>query len=178
MKISTLAQQLINTYQRGFPLCSRPFLQLAEQFNVSENEVINCLEQLEQSGVLSRLGAVFNHQQAGASTLAALKVSAQKLDKIAAIVTSFTGVNHNYAREHEYNLWFVITASDQSQLEQTIVAIEQATQYQVLVLPMEKSFHIDLAFTIDFEHENKQNAAVKNNATLRVDSLIDQGIKV
>jgi DNA-binding Lrp family transcriptional regulator len=153
MKVSLLAQQLINTYQRGFPLCSRPFLVLAKQFSVSENEVINCLKQLEKNGVLSRLGAVFNHQTAGASTLAALKVPAQELDKIAEIVNSFTGVNHNYAREHEYNLWFVVTASDQSTLQQIITEIEITTQYEVLVLPMEKSFHIDLSFAVDFKHD-------------------------
>jgi len=168
MKISWLAQQLINSYQRGFPLCSRPFLKLADEFNVSENDVINCLEQLQQSGVLSRLGAIFNHQKAGASTLAAIKVPEHKIDEIAAIVNSFTGVNHNYAREHVYNLWFVVTASCHDKLKHIISAIEKATQYQVLVLPMEKSFHIDLSFAIDFGHNPKVKKARYNSAEVTV----------
>jgi siroheme decarboxylase len=150
MKITLLAQQLINAYQRGFPLCSRPFLQLAEQFAVSEQAVITCLEQLLQSGVLSRLGVVFDHQQAGASTLAALSVTDESLDRVAHLVNQFSGVNHNYVREHYYNLWFVVTAPSSDILQQTLSAIEVATQCEVLILPMERSFHIDLAFTIDF----------------------------
>ena len=89
MKISLLAQQLINAYQRGFPLCSRPFLQLAEQFKVSEQAVLSCLEQLLESGILSRLGVVFDHKQAGASTLAALSVTDGNIDDVAHIVNQF-----------------------------------------------------------------------------------------
>ena len=163
MKVSLLAQQLINAYQRGFPLCSRPFLQLAEEFEVSEDEVINCLAQLEESGILSRLGAIFNHQQAGASTLAALKVPSEKLDSIADIVNGFSGVNHNYAREHEYNLWFVVTASNQAKLAQMIAEIEQATGFEVLVLPMEKSFHIDLSFKVDFNPLDKSKTTTTDS---------------
>jgi len=159
MKVSLLAQQLINAYQRGFPLCSRPFLQLAKEFEVSEDEVINCLTQLEESGILSRLGAIFNHQQAGASTLAAINAPSEQLDTVADIVNGFSGVNHNYAREHQYNLWFVVTASNQVNLAQMIAEIEQATGFEVLVLPMEKSFHIDLSFKVDFNAQNKSTVS-------------------
>jgi len=150
MKISLLAQQLINAYQRGFPLCPKPFLHLAEQFEVSEQAVLSCLEQLLESGVLSRLGVVFDHKQVGASTLAALCVTDEKLDYVAHTVNQFSGVNHNYVREHHFNLWFVVTAPNADILQQTLTAIEKSTQCEVLVLPMEKSFHIDLAFPIDF----------------------------
>jgi len=161
MKISLLAQQLINAYQRGFPLCSRPFLQLAKQFEVSEQAVLSCLEQLLDSGVLSRLGVVFDHKQAGASTLVALSVTDDELDNVAHVVNQFRGVNHNYVREHHYNLWFVVTAPNADSLQQILTAIEQASQCELLVLPMEKSFHIDLAFPIDFARHSDDFAVLE-----------------
>ena len=111
IEFDSLSQQIINTYQRGFPLCSRPFLQLATEFNVSEQEVIDCLERLKAQQVLSRLGPVFNHMQAGASTLAAIAAPVDKMNQIAAIINKSPQVNHNYAREHDYNLWFVVTVT-------------------------------------------------------------------
>ena len=151
IEFDSLSQQIINTYQRGFPLCSRPFLQLATEFNVSEQEVIDCLERLKAQQVLSRLGPVFNHMQAGASTLAAIAAPVDKMNQIAAIINKSPQVNHNYAREHDYNLWFVVTAATESELTQAIKDIELATGYPILVLPMERSYHIDLSFKVCFK---------------------------
>ncbi|SFC88120.1 Lrp/AsnC family transcriptional regulator [Pseudoalteromonas denitrificans] len=152
---SKLTQQLINAYQRGFPLCSRPFLQLANEFNTTEQTVIDCLNQLKQTGILSRLGPVFDHKRAGSSTLAAISVKENKIDEIANLVNEFEQVNHNYAREHKYNLWFVVTGANRIAVYQTIKEIEQATQHEVLVLPMEKSYYIDLSFDVSFNQHQK-----------------------
>lgn len=70
---------------------------------------------------------------------------------MAGIVNQFEQVNHNYAREHEYNLWFVVTANDAVALEYTLMEIELLTGLPVLVLPMEAAYHIDLGFNIDFQ---------------------------
>jgi len=156
MQLDILSQQIINAYQRDFPRCSRPFHVLAERFGVSEQAVIDCLNALDRQQVLSRLGPVFDHKKAGASTLAAIAAPAAEMDEVAAIINNFEQVNHNYAREHDYNLWFVVTAADQGALEQAISEIEVATGFDVLVLPMEKSFHIDLSFDVCFKPNNLQ----------------------
>lgn len=156
MEFDLLSQQIINAYQRGFPLCSRPFLQLAQEFGVTEQQVISCLESLKQQQVLSRLGPVFDHQQAGASTLAAIAAPPDKIDQVAESINQFEQVNHNYAREHEFNLWFVVTAPTSDGLSQAIADIETATGYPVLVLPMEKPYHIDLSFDVCFKTDIKQ----------------------
>lgn len=148
--LTLLEQNIINQYQKGFPLCSRPYKVIANELNSTEEEVLSAILKLDDAGILSRIGPVFNHKKAGSSTLAALAVPEESLDEIAEIVNQFEQVNHNYAREHSYNLWFVVTASDDEALVQVIEQIEQLTGYQVLVLPMEASYHIDLAFNINF----------------------------
>ncbi len=149
-KVDSLSQQIINAYQKDFPLCSRPFLQLAERFNVSEEQIIERISLLQEQQILSRLGPVFNHMQAGASTLAALAVPAERLDEVADMVSQFKQVNHNYAREHQYNLWFVATAANEKMLKQCLTHIHRETGFEPLILPMEQSYHIDLGFEVDF----------------------------
>ena len=148
--LDNLSQQIINAYQKGFPLCNRPFLELANRFNSTEKVVIECFQNLQEKQVLSRLGPVFNHQQAGASTLAALAVPEAQIDEIAKIVNQFTQVNHNYAREHSYNLWFVATATNDDALQQCLTHIHRETGFKPLILPMEQAYHIDLGFNIEF----------------------------
>jgi len=157
MMLSPLQQQLINRCQRGFPLVSSPYAHLAKELGSSEDEIINALKELKQADILSRLGAVFDHKKAGASTLAALSVPEEDLEYVAEIVNKFDQVNHNYAREHDYNLWFVVTAADDFTLKRVLTRIEQLTGLQVLVLPMEKAFHIDLSFQVDFDAPQKHS---------------------
>jgi DNA-binding Lrp family transcriptional regulator len=153
MKFSLLEQQIISLYQKDFPLCSSPFLAMAKQLNCSEQLVISTLEKLQKNQVISRVGAVFDHKKAGASTLAAIAVEPEKIDQIAALVNAFEQVNHNYAREHQFNLWFVVTAANETDLNTVIKQIEQITGYSVLKLPMERAFHIDLSFAVDFTEQ-------------------------
>lgn len=151
--MNTLCRQLIDRYQKGLPLTARPYQTMADELGVSEDEILAALHELQQQRVISRVGPVFDHRKAGASCLVAMSVPEPRLDELAAQISRFAGVNHNYAREHRYNLWFVATASDQTGLQQLIDAIEQATGYGAMRLPMERSFHIDLGFSIDWEKQ-------------------------
>jgi len=173
VNISQLQQDIINNSQKGFPLTHQPYKTIAEQLaqvniTTSEIEVFQAINELNNVEVLSRVGPVFDHKKAGASTLAALAVPPKKLDKIAGIVNQFEQVNHNYGREpylqkQKYNLWFVVTASDMVALNSTLANIELLTGLPVLILPMEASYHIDLAFSINVTGKESPTSNQKNN---------------
>lgn len=146
--LDALDRHLIDAYQRDLPLCERPFAAMAERLGVSEAAVLSRLERLAAEGVLSRVGPVFDHARAGASLLAAVAVPEAERDAVAARISDYSGVNHNYAREHRYNLWFVMTAADESQLAARLDALEAELGHAVLRLPMLEAFHIDLGFPI------------------------------
>lgn len=146
--MNLLEQQLIDEYQKGLPVCSRPYLAMAKRLNSCESDVVSALSRLKESGMLSRIGPVFNHKKAGASTLAAMAVPEDELAVVAERINAFEGVNHNYAREHTFNLWFVVTAPDQDQLQTALKAIELSCGYNVMSLPMVKSYFIDLGFKV------------------------------
>ena len=110
--------------------------------------VLGGLEKLRREGKISRVGAVFAPKRIGASTLAAMAVPPEQLDAVAAAVNRFPEVNHNYEREHRYNLWFVVTAGSEGRLQATLGAIEKAAGYPLLPLPLLEEFHIDLGFSL------------------------------
>jgi DNA-binding Lrp family transcriptional regulator len=146
--LTALEKCLLNEYQRGFPLCPEPYAEIAAQLGVSEADVILTLESLQRRGFISRVGPVFTPQRAGASTLAALAVPEDRLESVAGQISAYAEVNHNYQREHAWNLWFVVTAPDQQRVEQVLADIEAVTGLPVLNLPLQRAFYIDLGFPL------------------------------
>lgn len=148
--LTELDKKLLNDYQKGFPLTSTPFLDIADQFGVDEKLIIDRLSVLQNKGLISRIGPVFKVNGVGVSTLAAMSVPEERIKGIADLVNSYDEVNHNYEREHEYNLWFVITADNEMQLGHVINDIEYRTGIKVLMLPMLEDYHIDLGFKLQW----------------------------
>lgn len=151
MRLDATDQQLINFFQRDLPVCERPYEAMSRQLGIAEDEVIQRLQSLQDNQVLSRVGPVFEHSQAGASLLAAVAAPHEQLDLVAARINRAPGVNHNYAREHTYNLWFVMTAPDEETLDERLDELEHQLRLPILRLPMVQAYHIDLSFEIDWE---------------------------
>lgn len=147
-----LVQQLLNEYQHDFPLSPTPYADMAEKLGISEQAVIDLLSVLKQKNILSRVGAVFRPNRVGASTLAAMAVPEHRLEEVADIISSYSAVNHNYEREHHFNLWFVATAENTERLNAILEDMEQQTEVRILSLPMEKDYHIDLGFPLQLIH--------------------------
>jgi siroheme decarboxylase len=155
---SILEQHLLDDFQRDMSLSATPFADIAEQLNVSEEEVIKTTQSLQERGVISRVGPVFRPNRIGVSTLAAMSIPEDRIECIARIVSAFPEVNHNYQRDHEFNLWFVVTASSAEHLDIVLYEIEQHTEYPLMSLPMLEDYFIDLGFKLAFQDENKSKA--------------------
>ena len=139
---------LVNDWQRGFPLVSRPYAELAHNLGVSEAEVILRLKGLAGAGTVSRIGAVFQPHALGWSTLGAVSAPENRLEDVAKVINGFPEVNHNYEREHAFNLWFVATAPSRERIAEVLTEIGRAAAGPVLDLPMLENFHIDLGFDL------------------------------
>jgi len=150
LTLDEIDRRLINDFQSGFPLVPRPFSDIASRLGVKEAEVIARLERLEAAGAVSRVGPVFRSRRVGTSTLAAMAVPPGRLAEVAELVNGFTEVNHNYEREHRFNLWFVLTAADEERLAEVMGEIEERSGIEVLDLPMLEEYHIDLGFPLQW----------------------------
>jgi DNA-binding Lrp family transcriptional regulator len=165
VQFSDAEKQLLNDFQRDFPLTHSPFDLMATRLGITEDEVITTLLRFQQEGLVSRVGPVFSPNRIGKSTLAAMAVPEERLEEVAALVSSFDEVNHNYEREHRFNLWFVATAQNQGQLDSVLEDIESRCGIAVMSLPMLDSYHIDLGFSIDWDHPHGGQTAGKQRHT-------------
>jgi DNA-binding Lrp family transcriptional regulator len=147
-EFSPLEQRLLNEFQHGLPLTPEPFADIARQLGVYQTTVLETLKRLQTEGVISRVGAVFHPNRIGASTLAAMAVPEAELEAVADRISRFAEVNHNYEREHEFNLWFVVVADDEARLREVLAEIESHCGYPLLDLPLQNEFFIDLGFDL------------------------------
>lgn len=146
--LSPRAREILSRYQHGFPVASEPWRVIADELGCSYAEVCAARQEIEHSQLVARLGAVVRPGAVGASTLAAMRVPASKLDAVADIVNGYREVNHNYAREDEWNLWFVVTAPDEPRLQTVLHEIEQKAACPLLDCRLQKPYHIDLGFPL------------------------------
>ncbi len=151
--LSDLQKKLLNDFQRNFPLTPEPYAAIAKQLDVSEDAVLAALNELDEKQCISRIGAIIPPNQIGVSTLAAMSVPENELERIAAQINQYIEVNHNYEREHEVNLWFVLIAQHAAHLDEVITSIENETGYPVLRFPLIKEFFIDLSFHLDLSND-------------------------
>jgi len=139
---------LIDEYQSGFPVTERPFRALAADLGIEERDALDRVGRLRERGIFRRFGAVLNPPVIGSSTLAAVKAPADRFDEIAETLNGYRQVNHNYRRDHEWNMWFVVTASDRATRDDILTDIEERTGCTVLNLPMLTDYYIDLEFPV------------------------------
>lgn len=138
---------LLDIVQQSVPLVSRPFSEIGRQLGIGEDEVLSRLRRLLATGVLRRIGPVLSLKAAGGErTLAAMRVPPERLEEVAALVNNFEAVSHNYEREHEYNLWFVVSSDDPAEPARVLREVEAQTGLPVLDLPSLAEYHLGVRF--------------------------------
>jgi len=139
---------LIDGWQSGFPVEQDPFETVGADLGIGAEEVLERVQRLYDEGIFRRFGPVLNPPVIGSSTLAAVRAPTDRFDEVAEVINGYRQVNHNYARDHEWNMWFVVTAGSRERRDAIIAEVESRTGLDVLVLPMLTDFYIDLEFPV------------------------------
>ncbi|WP_396611714.1 Lrp/AsnC family transcriptional regulator [Haloferax sp. S1W] len=155
---------LIDDYQSGFPVEARPFRAVAADLGIDEADALARVRRLREQGIFRRFGAVLNPPVIGSSTLAAVSAPEARFDEVAEVINGYRQVNHNYRRDHEWNMWFVVTAGSRETRDRILTEIEERTGCAVLNLPMLTDYYIDLEFPVmnedRFARESLEQTAV------------------
>lgn len=155
--MNELDQKILAIIQDGFPLAERPYAVLAEKLDSDETTVFDTVERLRASGVIRRIGGVYDSKNLGfISRLCAGTVPASlqdfssephdetPMEKFAAVVMSEPAITHNYIRSHEYNVWFTVIAENETAIETIVKRICAKTDlHDVHVLTATKKFKIN-----------------------------------
>ncbi len=148
--IDNINKILLNNIQINFPIDSRPFQIVAVKLGLTEEEVINRIRQMKEEMLIRRIGGNFSPDKLGYySTLCAARVPEEKIDFFTKTVNSYSGVTHNYQRDHGYNIWFTFIAPSVAIIEKSLKDISDATQVEpILNLPATKVFKISANFKV------------------------------
>ena len=143
--MEALDQKILEIVQDGFPLEERPYAALGRLLGVSEEETFDSVEGLRKSGVIRRLGGVYDSRRLGyISRLCTGVVSEDKLEGFAAAVDKIPAITHNYVRSHAYNVWFTVIARSESEIQETVRGLEAETAlHDAHVLSASKMFKIN-----------------------------------
>jgi DNA-binding Lrp family transcriptional regulator len=156
MSVPSLVDQtdlaILNALQDDLPLVSRPWKTIADRLNITETEIICRMKNLEDSGTIRGISPVLESRSLGlhAATLVALHVPDERLDEIAAVISSYAEVSHNFQRDHYYSLWFTIAAQNEEGIQRVLHEILQQTGIpasNVLDLPTTKKIKINVRFS-------------------------------
>ena len=140
---------IINGLQGGFPICERPYAEAAQRLGIDEDELIQRLDKMLSEGFLSRFGPMYHAERLGGGlTLAAMAIAEQDFERVAEQVNAFPEVAHNYEREHELNMWFVLATETPARIGEVLGEIESQTGYPVHNMPKLKEFFIGLRFDL------------------------------
>ncbi len=138
-----LARDFINRYQGGFPLCARPFQEVAERLGTDEQTLIETARDLLDTGVLSRFGPLYDAERLGGCfTLAAMAVPEPEFARVAALLAERPEVAHNYRRDHQLNMWLVLATASEPALHQSVRAIQALTGLQIYDFPKLAEYHL------------------------------------
>ena len=166
LALSKLDRDFINNFQGNFPLLERPFLSAAEQLNCSEDELIETVKKLKSEKTLTRFGPLYDAAELGGGlTLAAISVPQERYEIVTEIVNTYPEVAHNYKRDHELNMWFVLATETPVELDQVLSSIEKTTGLTVYNFPKQQEFYIGLWLHL---------SADGKNTTVPVPAQIDQ----
>lgn len=147
-ELSDFDRFLINNLQDGFPLSSAPFDELAAQWGCEAEDIMSGVESLLQRGVITRFGPLFNIEHlGGVFSLCALQVGEEEFDAVTEMVNSYPQVAHNYRRDHDFNMWFVLATETGEELDAVFEEIVSRSGCPGLNLPKEQEFYVGLRLT-------------------------------
>jgi|TARA_B100000315_G_C14519243_1_gene560704 DNA-binding Lrp family transcriptional regulator len=125
MQLSEVDRKILNHIQEDVPLVSKPFEFLADKIGISEDLLLEKIEEFKSNGVIRMYSAGLNHKKLEfKSTLIAVRVPAAKVEDIADYLAQHVEVTHCYLRDGEFNLWFVFLYREDSDLVRVLEKIE------------------------------------------------------
>ncbi len=160
-----MKDEILYRVQKNFPLTKKPFEHIANELNITEDEVIRILQEEKQNNIIRQTSAIFDTKKLGyKSSLIAFEIKEEDIDDAVLILNSHPGISHNYERNHSYNIWFTlaIAPNSKSNLEETVELLSKLTKAQdYIILPTLKLFKISVKLDTTNKQDKKEKVAKK-----------------
>ena len=158
-ELDAIDKEILNDIQWSFPLVERPFLEMANKYQLKEEEVLDRTQRLKDIGIIRQISAIFDTRKLGyKSALVAFSVDKNKIDYVANEINKHPGVSHNYERNHEYNVWFTLAVSPDADMKTDLdkmASLDGVLKYRVL--PTLKMYKIGVKLDMVNDDPEKPN---------------------
>lgn len=118
---------IIKSTQTGIEICTRPYLKLAEDLGVSEDEICRRLEKMYQVNFIRKNAIATNHYKLGyvLNAMTVWEIKEGYLDTVGEIFKSLGFASHCYERPKipphwNFNLFAMVHAKNVEQMESQI----------------------------------------------------------
>jgi siroheme decarboxylase len=143
---------ILDALQDDIPLVRRPFAAIAQRLGIPEQVLLDRLKRLQEEGIVRGISPTLESRHMGlaAATLIALHVTEERVHEIAAIISSYPEVSHNFRRDHYYALWFTLSGKNEEAIQSVLAEILQRTgipDTDVLNLPTVRKLKVNVRFS-------------------------------
>ncbi len=168
MLLDSIDKKLINLVQMEFPLKPSPYRELGLKLGFNEDEVIRRIGQLKVNNIIRQISPVLDTRRLGyGTTLVAMRVAENQLDKAAQLLIDHPGVSHGYERDHHFNLWFTLAIPPGADMESELEKLTRSIGAEaVFALPAVKVFKIRAYFDMDGEGQGETGTLMQPSSTL------------
>lgn len=142
-------RKILNLIQEEFPLDPHPFAEIGKQTGIDEQEALERVRRLKDTGIIRRIGVVFDPKKLNySSILCGVHVDEGKLMDVVEAINRHTGVTHNYEREGDLNLWFTVIADKAEEIDAFIRDLERRFSIKIYTFPKKRVFKIKTYFPV------------------------------
>jgi DNA-binding Lrp family transcriptional regulator len=173
--LTDLDKRVLTRIQAGFPIEPRPYEALAVTLGSTEADVMASVRSMRAQRVIRRIGAIFDSARLGyRSTLCAIAAPPERIDEVAAHVSAYPNVTHNYEREDRYSVWFTVIAEGPERVDEILAEIAAKTGIaDILDLPAIRLFKIRVDFDLTGEREVAEAPKMTKPAEALIVSLTE-----
>lgn len=130
VQLTTEDRALIKAVERGLPITSRPYADIARQLGSTEKDVIARLQHLIDNGAIKRYGVVVRHKELGytANGMVVWDIPDDRVDEMGTCIGQYDCVTLSYRRprrlpDWSYNLFTMVHGSNREEVTKKVEEI-------------------------------------------------------
>jgi len=128
--ISPDDRTLIKAIERGLPIVSRPYAEIAKQLKTTEHNIVSRLQNLIEKGAIKRYGVIVRHRELGytANGMVVWNIPDDRVDELGLCIGKYSCVTLSYRRPRRlpcwpYNLFTMVHGRDREEVTQKVEEI-------------------------------------------------------
>lgn len=144
-------KMIIAYIQKQFPISDRPYLEIAKELGLDEDEVKERIKNLHKKGYIIKIMPKFSIKfyEKYERALVAMVINDEILGKAVDLINSYENITHNYLRDHRYNVWFTIYGKNLEKINEQVKEIANNLNVKdYMILKSVKTLKLDTEFEV------------------------------